>query len=105
AARGCAGASSVGGRGSRWRERPCEPALPGPAVAVGAPAAAARGRGGLAARAGGGPAARGSRALASPRLPRAGCRKAGLKAPLRRLPVVLAALGLAVAVLAQARPQ
>ena len=48
---------------------------------------------------------RGARALWFPGLSRARLRNPGLRARLRHLPVVLAALGLAVAVLAQARPQ
>lgn len=47
----------------------------------------------------------GARALAFPGLSRARLRSPGLRARLRHLPVVLAAAGLAVAVLAQARPQ
>lgn len=48
---------------------------------------------------------RGARSLAFPGLSRARLASPGLRAHLRHLPVVLAAAGLAVAVLAQARPQ
>jgi Ca-activated chloride channel family protein len=48
---------------------------------------------------------RGTRALAFPGVSRARITNPGLRARLRHLPVALAALGLAVAVIAQARPQ